>query len=38
MVNIYSNNQSALKYLKNTKAKIYNILVVAGNFNIRDNN
>ena len=38
MINVYSNsNQSALKYLKNTKANIQNVLIMTGNFNIRDN-
>ena len=38
LVNIYSDSsQTALKYLKNTEANINNILVVARNFNIRDN-
>ena len=37
MINIYSDDyQSALKYLKNTEANLYNVLVIAGNFNIRD--
>ena len=37
MINIYSNNyQSALKYLKDTKANIHNVLVMASDFNIRD--
>ena len=38
MVNIYFDLlQTALKYLKNTEANINNILVITGNFNIRDN-
>ena len=37
MINVYSNDsQFALKYLKDTKANIHNILVITGNFNIRD--
>jgi len=37
LINIYSDsNQSALKYLKNTEANIQNILIMTGNFNIRD--
>ena len=37
MINIYSNDsQLALKYLKSTKANIHNVLVMTGNFNIRD--
>jgi len=39
MVNAYSYDyQSALKYLKNTEATLYNVLVMASNFNIRDRN
>jgi len=38
LMNIYSDSsQSALKYLKNTKANICNVLVMTGDFNIRDN-
>ena len=38
IINIYSNSyQSTLKYLKSTEADIWNILIIAGNFNIRDN-
>ena len=38
LMNIYSDSsQLALKYLKDTKANIYNILVMTGNFNIGDN-
>ena len=37
MINIYSNDyQSTLKYLKNTKANLCNVLVIVVNFNIRD--
>ena len=37
MINIYSDNcQSALKYIKDTEANFCNVLVMAGNFNIRD--
>ena len=37
MINIYSdNNYLALKYLKDTEANIHNILIMAGDFNIRD--
>jgi len=37
VLNIYSDsNQSALKYFKDTKANIWNILIINGNFNIRD--
>ena len=37
MINICSdNNHSVLKHLKNTEANIYNILIMAGDFNIRD--
>jgi len=35
--NIYSNlSQTALKYLKDTKANINNVLAITRNFNIRD--
>jgi len=37
-MNIYSDSsQSALKYFKNTKVNIQNLLVMTGDFNIRDN-
>ena len=37
MINIYSDeHQSALKYLKNTVANIWNVLIIAGDFNIRN--
>jgi len=37
MINVYSDEQqSALKYLKDTKVNIYNILIMTGDFNIRD--
>ena len=37
MINIYSgDHQSAWKYLKDTEANIWNTLIIAGNFNIRD--
>ena len=37
MINIYSDTvQIALKYLKDTKANICNVLVMASNFNIRN--
>jgi len=37
MINVYSDNyQSALNYLKNTKANLHNILIMASDFNIRD--
>jgi len=39
IINVYSDdNHSALKYLKNTEANFQNILIMAGNFNIRDSN
>ena len=39
MINVYSDaNQSASKYLKNTEANIHNVLVMTGDFNIRDSN
>ena len=38
LINIYlDSSQSALKYLKDTEANINNVLVMTGNFNIRDN-
>ena len=38
LVNIYSDSsQTALKYLKNTEANINDVLVMIGDFNIRDN-
>ena len=34
---MYSDSfQSTLKYLKNIEANIHNVLVITGNFNIRD--
>ena len=37
LINIYSNSsQTALKYLKDTKANISNILIMTRDFNIRD--
>jgi len=33
---INDDNYSALKYLKNTEANICNVLIMVGNFNIRD--
>jgi len=37
IMNIYSNTfYSALKYLKNTEVNINNLLIMTGNFNIRD--
>jgi len=39
LLNVYSNaNQSTLKYLKNTEANIWNVLIITSNFNIRDSN
>jgi len=39
MINIYSDKKYlALKYIKNTEANISNVLIMTGNFNIRDNN
>ena len=36
--NIYSDSsQSALKYLKDIEVNIWNLLVITGNFNIKDN-
>ena len=37
MLNVYSDSsQLALKYLKDTKASIYNVIIMTGDFNIRD--
>jgi len=39
MISIYSNDhQSALKYLKDTEVNLYNVLIMAGDFNIRNSN
>ena len=36
-MNVYSNSShSALKYLKNTETNINNLLIITGDFNIRD--
>jgi len=38
LMNVYSDSsQSALKYLKDTEANNYNVLVMTSDFNIRDN-
>ena len=38
LINVYSDSfQLALKYLKDTEVNIWNILVMTGDFNIRDN-
>ena len=37
MINVYlDEHQIALKYLKDTEANLCNVLVMAGDFNIRD--
>jgi len=37
MINIYfDTTQTALKYLKDTEADIFHVLVMAGDFNIRN--
>ena len=37
LINVYSNlSQLALKHLKNTEVNINNILIIAGDFNIRN--
>jgi len=37
MLNIYLDGyQTTLKYLKNTKVNLWNVLIIAGDFNIRD--
>ena len=36
-MNVYfDSSQFALKYLKNTEANIHNVLIMTGDFNIRD--
>ena len=38
-INIYSDDQqSTLKYLKDTKANLNNVLIIMEDFNIRNNN
>ena len=38
LINIYSNSsQAALKYLKDTEVNIGNVLIMIGDFNIKDN-
>ena len=38
LINVYSDSsQSALKYLKNTEVNLNNVLIINGDFNIRDN-
>jgi len=37
LINIYSDaSQSALKYLKDTEVNLSNVLIMMGDFNIRD--
>jgi len=39
IINIYSDDhQTALKYLKDTEVNLNNILIMIGDFNIKDNN
>ena len=39
IINIYSDNQqTTLKYLKNTEVNLNNILIMTEDFDIRDNN
>ena len=39
IINIYTDDQqSALKYLKNIEVNLNNILIMIGDFNIRNNN
>ena len=39
IIDIYSDNQqTTLKYLKNTEVNLNNILIMTGDFDIRDNN
>ena len=38
VINVYSDDQqSVLKYLKNIEINLNNILIITGDFNIRDN-
>jgi len=38
MINVYSDDYHlALKYLKNTEVNLQNVLIMAGDFNIKDN-
>ena len=38
LINVYSDlSQSALKYLKDTEVNLKNVLIITGNFNIKDN-
>ena len=38
-MNVYSDNhQNVLKYLKDTEVNLNNVLIMTGDFNIRDNN
>jgi len=38
IINVYSDNQqTALKYLKDTEVNLNNVLIITGDFNIRDN-
>ena len=39
IINVYSDNhQNVLKYLKDTEVNLNNVLIMTGDFNIRDNN
>jgi len=39
MINVYSDDhQNVLKYLKNIEVDLSNVLVITGDFNIRNNN
>ena len=38
IINVYlDDHQNILKYLKNTEVNLNNILIITGDFNIRDN-
>jgi len=38
MINVYPDDYHlALKYLKNTEVNLQNVLIMAGDFNIKDN-
>ena len=39
MINVYSDDhQSTLKYFKDNEVNLHNVLIMAGDFNIRDSN
>ena len=39
MLNVYSDNQQvALEYLKDTEVNLHNVIIMIGDFNIRNSN